>query len=139
MEGEKEGAVPEETVAVSGTSLDTAIIFTSNMQELAGFYQRGLQLGQYQSSPQHLGQMVGQVYLGFDQIEAADQGSRKAVTLWFTVDDLQSTFDRLVDMGAKVGYPPTAKPWGAVLACVYDPDGNLVGLAQRQTARGGSV
>jgi hypothetical protein len=29
-------------------------------------------------------------------------------------------------------YPPTRKPWGALLASLYDPDGNMVGLAQRQ-------
>jgi predicted enzyme related to lactoylglutathione lyase len=123
------------TTGVSGTSLDTAIIFTTKMQDLAEFYREGLGLGQYQSSPNHLGQTVGRVYFGFDQVEASEQGSRKAVTLWFTVDDLQATFDRLVRLGARVGYPPTTKPWGAVLACVYDLDGNLLGLAQRQEAQ----
>jgi predicted enzyme related to lactoylglutathione lyase len=55
------------------------------------------------------------------------------VTLWFTVDDIQATFDRLVALGARVRYPPSQKPWGGYLACVYDPDGNMLGLSQRQS------
>lgn len=115
-----------------GTQLETIIIFTGQMEKLASFYQEGLQLGPFESSPGHLGQQVGPVYLGFDQDDDAKVGSGGGPTLWFTVDDLQATFDRLAAMGAEVRYPPTEKPWGARLACVYDPDGNVLGLAQRQ-------
>ncbi len=118
--------------AVGGTSLDTAIIFTERMELLAAFYRDGLQLGSYQRSPQHMGQQVGSVYLGFDQVDSAEGDSRAGVTLWFTVDDVQAAYDRLVGLGAKVRYPPTHKPWGGFLACVFDPDGNMLGLSQRQ-------
>jgi uncharacterized glyoxalase superfamily protein PhnB len=115
----------------AGTSLDTVIIFTGRMEELASFYQRALELGPFEHSPRHMGQQVGSVYLGFDEVEQAKEASHTGVTLWFTVDNIESTFDRLVAMGAEVRYPPTKKPWGALLACVYDPDGNLLGLSQR--------
>ena len=117
-----------------GASLDTVIIFTEHMEELADFYRQAFQLGPFQSSPDHLGQQVGAVYFGFDQVKRLETGPDPAVTLWFAVDDLQTAFDRLVAMGAEVRYPPTSKPWGAFLAAVYDPDGNLLGLAQRQPA-----
>jgi uncharacterized glyoxalase superfamily protein PhnB len=114
-----------------GTSLDTAIIFTSRMEDLADFYQQALQLGPYQRSPGHMGQMVGPVYLGFDQ--AGGTGcDGLGVSLWFTVDDIHATFSRLVDLGAEVRYPPQEKPWGALLAAVHDLDGNVLGLAQRR-------
>jgi predicted enzyme related to lactoylglutathione lyase len=51
--------------------------------------------------------------------------------LWFEVEDLDATFNRFVAQGAKITYPPTKKPWGATLAAVFDPDGNVVGLTQR--------
>ena len=117
--------------AESGTWLETAIIFTERMEELAAFYQEALQLGSFELSPAHMGQQVGPTYLGFDQVDKVEGGPRIGVTLWFTVDDLQATFDRLVAMGAGVRYPPTQKPWGAFLASVHDPDGNVLGLAQR--------
>ncbi len=112
--------------------LETVIIFTECMEALAAFYRDALQLDAYQRSPQHMGQQVGPVYLGFDQVDSAEGSSRASVTLWFTVDDIQATYDRLLGLGARVRYPPTQKPWGGFLACVFDPDGNMLGLSQRQ-------
>jgi predicted enzyme related to lactoylglutathione lyase len=122
----------KEQEAVPGAALETVIIYTERMEELAGFYQEAFQLGTYEDSPRHMGQQVGPVYLGLDQIEEATGSERTGVTLWFTVDNLQVAFERLLAMGARVRYPPTCKPWGAFLAAVYDPDGNMIGLSQRQ-------
>lgn len=115
----------------TGAQLETIIIFTPHMEELARFYQQVFDLGEYNASPGHLGQQVGPIYLGFDQDDETTTAST-GVTLWFTVDDIQSTYDRLIELGARDRYAPTRKPWGAVLAAVYDPDGNMVGLSQRQ-------
>jgi predicted enzyme related to lactoylglutathione lyase len=100
------------------------------MEELARFYQQALELGEFNLSHDHMGLQVGPTYLGFDQVEEATSGA--GVTLWFTVDDIQATFQRLVDLGAEVRYSPTEKPWGGYLAAVYDPDGNMLGLSQRK-------
>lgn len=116
----------------TGTRLETVILFTEHLEKLASFYREALDLGPFEASPRHLGQQVGPVYLGFDQVEGVGKASEAGVTLWFTVADLPATFERVVAMGARVKSPPTKKPWGAVLASVYDPDGNLLGLAQRQ-------
>lgn len=118
----------------AGAELETVILFTEHLEELASFYQEALDLEPFNASPKHLGQQLGPVYFGFDKVEDAGQASEAGVTLWFTVDDLQTTFERVLAMGARVRYPPTQKPWGAVLASVYDPDGNLLGLAQRKSS-----
>ena len=112
-----------------GTTLETVIIFTTNMETLAQFYQAAFDLGEYNLSPGHIGMQVGPVYLGFDQVDG--EMGEGGVTLWFTVNDIRATFDRLVSMGAKVRYPPSQKPWGGFLAALYDPDGNIIGLSQR--------
>lgn len=115
------------------TTLDTVIIFTERMHALAEFYADVLCIGPFESSPGHLGTQVGAVYFGFDQVEAVGgETPRQGVTLWFEVDDLESAFQCAVEMGAEVRYPPTTKPWGAVLASVHDPDGNILGLSQRR-------
>lgn len=114
-----------------GAQLETVIIFTSQMEQLAQFYKEAFDLGEYGPSPGHLGQQVGPVYFGFDQVEELAVAS-PSITLWFTVDDIQATYQRLLALGARERYPPTEKPWGAVLAAVYDLDGNMVGLSQRQ-------
>jgi predicted enzyme related to lactoylglutathione lyase len=125
--------MPGSADSGSGATLDTVIIFTERMEALAAFYQEALNLGTYEQSPQHMGQRVGPVYLGFDQVDSLQADARASVTLWFTVDDLQATYERLVGMGARVRYPPTQKPWGGYLACVYDLDDNMLGLSQRES------
>ncbi len=116
-----------------GTALETVIIFTERMEELASFYQEALELGPFERSPNHVGCRVGPVYLGFDQVENAPSTGGSGVTLWFTVDDIENTFEKLLAMGAEARYPPTRKPWGGFLASVYDLDGNLIGVSQRES------
>jgi uncharacterized glyoxalase superfamily protein PhnB len=112
-------------------AVDTAMIFTTRMVELADFYRRAFELDEPQPhSDNHLGFQIGALYLGFDQVEEAQ--SSGAVSLWFRVDDVEATFNRMVEMGAEVRYSPVRKPWGDVLASVCDLDGNLVGLSQRR-------
>jgi predicted enzyme related to lactoylglutathione lyase len=116
---------------VDGAQFDTAIIFTTRMEEMAHFYEKALGIGPYEHSPQHMGCRIGDFYLGFDQVEEFDPGPG-GVSLWFSVENIDDTFTRLVEMGVKVRYPPTRKPWGATLAAVYDLDGNILGLSQRE-------
>ena len=52
------------------------------------------------------------------------------------VDDIEATFKRFEELDAGVKYPPTKKPWGAVLAALFDLDGNVFGLSQRGTNPG---
>ena len=114
-----------------GTTLDTVIIYTTRMKELADFYRQGLQLeAPTPYGDDHLGFQLPGVYLGFDLVDEARSLHQGAVSLWFRVDDIEETFQRLRAMGAKVRFPPTKKPWGDTLAAVLDPDGNIVGLAQ---------
>jgi hypothetical protein len=37
-------------------------------------------------------------------------------------------------LGARLRYAPLTKPWGDVLASLYDLDGNLIGLSQRKSS-----
>lgn len=116
----------------TSAQIDTVIIITQNMEGLADFYRRGLELQEPQAEgDDHLGFPIGEVYLGFDKAATASESYPGAVSIWFRVDDLQSTFNRFVSLGAQVKYPPTEKPWGDQLAAVFDLDGNVLGLAQR--------
>jgi predicted enzyme related to lactoylglutathione lyase len=112
--------------------LDTVIICTTRMRELAEFYKLGLQL--QEPKPQgdnHLGFQLQEIYLGFDKVDTDQLTHPGAVSLWFRVDAIEEAFERLKRLGAEVKYPPTKKPWGDILAAVFDPDGNVIGLAQR--------
>ncbi|MGD2248816.1 MAG: VOC family protein [Candidatus Methanofastidiosia archaeon] len=112
-------------------ALDTVIILTTRMEKLAEFYRTGLNLPPPQKyGDDHTGFQLSSVYIGFDQVEtAANPGP---VSLWFAVDDLEAVFKQFVEKGAKIKVFPVKKPWGDVLAAVFDPDGNVVGLVQRR-------
>jgi len=113
-------------------TVDTIIITSTDIEGLASFYQKGFDLPEpNRQGDDHLGFPMGGVYLGFDRAEQSPQEYPGAISLWFRVDDLAAAFDRFVEIGAGVKYPPTEKPWGDTLAALYDPDGNLFGLAQR--------
>jgi len=112
--------------------LDTIIICTTRMENLADFYRLGLQLqAPIPQGEDHSGFQLLDVYLGFDKINEDQIIHSGAISLWFRVDNLKETFERFKELNAKVKYPPTKKPWGDVLAAVLDPDGNIIGLAQR--------
>ena len=102
------------------------------MKELAEFYQHGLQLQNPKAQgDKHLGFRLPHVYLGFDEVDADPLPHPGAISLWFRVDNIERAFERFKDLGAEVKYPPAKKQWGDVLASVLDPDGNMIGLAQR--------
>jgi predicted enzyme related to lactoylglutathione lyase len=116
----------------TNATLDTVIILTVRMKELANFYQQGLDLKPPTShGDKHLGFHLPNAYIGFDKVDEHETMSPGPISIWFRVDDIEMTFNRFKEMGAKVKYPPTKKPWGDVLAAIYDQDGNTIGLAQR--------
>lgn len=118
----------------TGIMLHTVIIETPRMEELAEFYSQGLDLGPAApTGDNHLGFSLQNAYFGFDLVDEERHEYPGAISVWFEVDDLEATFQRFVALGATVKYPPTQKPWGATLSAVFDPDGNIVGLAQRGT------
>lgn len=111
--------------------LQTVIIQTRQMKVMAEFYARGLELGQASATGgDHLGFPLSNLYFGFDEVQEAPEPTG-VVSFWFEVDDIEATFKRFEESGARVRYPPNRKPWGAVLAALYDPDGNMFGISQR--------
>jgi predicted enzyme related to lactoylglutathione lyase len=115
----------------TNVKVHTVIIQTSQMQTMADFYRKGFGWDEPAATGgDHLGFQLLEIYFGFDLIESAPP-STGVVSLWFEVENLDQSFEKFKMLGAKVKYPPTAKPWGATLAALYDPDGNLFGLTQR--------
>lgn len=111
--------------------LNTVIIETTRMAELADFYRRAFGLDEPSATGgDHVGFALPNVYLGFDLVAEQRAESPGTVSLWFEVKNLDETFQHLVSIGARVKYGPTIKPWGAELAAVHDPDNNIIGLAQ---------
>ncbi len=113
------------------TTISSVILFTNNMIRLNKFYQKGLDLGEpTYKKENHIGYQLEENYFGFDEVAEVLEPTN-SVTVWFKVFDIWDTFDKLVTMGAKEKIPPTRKPWGTIIASVYDLDGNVLGLEQK--------
>lgn len=54
-----------------------------------------------------------------------------AVVYWH-VDDVTATFEKLLSMGAKEYEPPTERGEGFITASVVDPFGNILGIMYNQ-------
>ncbi len=114
-------------------TIHTVIIQTTRIKEMAAFYGQGLGLGEpVATGGDHLGFPLRNVYFGIDLVEQSPAATG-VISLWFEVEDIEATFNQLKESGAEVKYAPTKKPWGAVLAALYDLDGNIFGLTQRGT------
>ena len=112
------------------TRLDAVLFASPDRAALAGFYQQGFELEAPRwHGEDHLGLNLSNTYLGFDRIKEPALTSSSSVSIWFKVSDIEATFTRLVRLGAKIKYAPTKEESpGEILAMVYDPDGDVIGL-----------
>jgi predicted enzyme related to lactoylglutathione lyase len=110
--------------------LDAVLIASPHPEALAEFYQRGFKLQPpTHYSEDHLGLNLANSYLGFDRLKESTPHDQSTISIWFKVEDIQDTYERLLRSGAKVKYPPTKEESpGEILAMVFDPDGNQIGL-----------
>ena len=118
---------------LSASRLDAVLITSLDPETLAEFYQHGFELEPPKwHGEDHLGLNLSNTYLGFDRVKETAPSSSGSISIWFKVQDIEATFARLVRLGAKVKYAPTKEESpGEILAMVYDPDGNSVGLISK--------
>ena len=108
-------------------SIEAVLIETSRLDILKEFYRAGFDLDDPDTSDsEQVGFQIGDVYFGLERVEVLPSPSR-TMSLWFKVDDAQAMFDRLIELGATPKDPPSDQD-GEVIASVYDPDGNSIGL-----------
>ena len=68
-------------------TIDTIIINTSRMKELAEFYRNGFQLDHPNShADNHLGFQMQSVYFGFDKVDETPSNPLGPISVWFRVD-----------------------------------------------------
>jgi predicted enzyme related to lactoylglutathione lyase len=111
------------------TTLTAVLLESTKPEELAEFYRQGFQLAEaVWVGEDHLGFQLDNLYLGFDRVKV-NAGPSRRLSLWFDVAEIATTFARLVRLGATVEHVPTAdESPGEILARLFDPEGNHIGL-----------
>lgn len=106
-------------------------LMTKDVISLANFYKTlfGIENGSNDEIHQTLISEETQFTIYNDGLKESaggrDTGSPN-ITLAFTVEDIDSSYERLLKMGVEIIEGPTKRPWGAVNMSFYDPDGNII-------------
>ena len=112
-----------------------AVVFhSSDPERLSAFYARALGAGEAKRyGPAHLGIKLPHGYLGFERGERAHGG---CITIWFGVDNVEDAYPRWLELGGRpMSAPAREESAGEIIASLYDPDGNVVGLVCPATKR----
>lgn len=108
--------------------LGEVCLLTGDVNRLASFYRRLLELPEGDGSPVHQLLIQEEPMLAVYNDGQPHSADRSPVTLAFTVEDIDAAHEKLLSMNAVIVDPPTKRPWGATNMSFRDPDGNLVYL-----------
>ncbi len=107
--------------------VDAVLIETTRLSELQEFYVKGFELGEPATfESDQVGFQIGDVYFGLEMVDETSQPSR-SMSLWFKVEDARKVYERLISLGATSKDAP-AEVDDEIIAAVFDPDGNTIGL-----------
>jgi catechol-2,3-dioxygenase len=107
--------------------VEAVLIETTRLKELAEFYRNGFGFAEPDTlEADQVGFQIGEVYFGLEQVDEEVAASRR-MSLWFKVADARAVYERLLSLGATSKDIPESVD-DEVVAAVYDPDGNALGL-----------
>ena len=108
--------------------LRTAIYQVSDMVAATQWYSQLLGMEPYFNEPFYVGFNVGGFELGLQPEENPPASKPLSVATYWGVEDVESTFARLLSLGAVAYEQPTDVGSGIVVAAATDPWGNVVGI-----------
>jgi len=120
--------------------LSTVSFYAKNIDEAKKWYSEFLGIDPYFSVPGYIEFRIGDYQHEFGIIDGAyappgaTEKPSGAIVYWH-VDDLQATLNRLISLGASVYLPITDHSGGKekfVTASVVDPFGNILGIMKNQ-------
>lgn len=109
--------------------LRTAIYKVSDLQEAKKWYTSAFGKSPYFDEPFYVGFNIGGYELGLlpdDQSTGSEKPS-SMLTYW-GVDDIETDYKRLIELGGRQQEPPTNVGGDLMVASVYDPWGNPLGI-----------
>lgn len=115
-------------MTTSFLGLRTAIYRVSNLPEATAWYEDLLGLKPYFNEPFYVGFNVAGYELGLTPDDDISPEKQRSVETYWGVEDIQVEYDRLIDHGARPCEPPTNVGGGILVATVFDPWGNLLGI-----------
>jgi predicted enzyme related to lactoylglutathione lyase len=112
------------------------IIVSNDLERLRGFYTSLLGAEQIFRYPEegdafYVGLKVGDSELGISSDSGVSPGDPGRMLLSIEVPDVDALLPKVGDLGGTATSGANDMPWGARVAHIKDPDGNVVNLTQQ--------
>tara|TARA_R110002167_G_scaffold25714_22_gene89045 strand:- start:1130 stop:1495 length:366 start_codon:yes stop_codon:yes gene_type:complete len=108
--------------------LRTTIYKVGDLAKAKDWYAKAFKTTPYFDEPFYVGFNIGGYELGLQPEEQPTLDKAESVISYWGVENIESEFKRLLDLGAHVYENPTNVGGELMVASVKDPWGNLLGL-----------
>lgn len=105
-------------------------LLTNDVVRLADFYKKLLGADNQSSDAVHQTILAEETMLTVYNDGMVKANNNQNMCLAFTVEDLDSEYRKIKELGAEIISEPQRQPWGAYNMNFYDPDRNIVYLRQ---------
>lgn len=108
--------------------LRTVIYKVPDLDEAKSWYKLVLDKSPYFDESYYVGFDVGGYELGLLPVESSDEHTGTNIMVYWGVEDISKTYDRLLELGAKANDKPEDVGEGIMVGTVKDPWGNVLGI-----------
>jgi predicted enzyme related to lactoylglutathione lyase len=110
--------------------LRTVIYHAPDLAKAKAWYASILEMPPYFDQPFYVGFSVNGYELGLDPDPASTPGGKSGSVTYWGVSNAQSSFERLIKLGAKERSAVQDVGSGIKVATVFDPFGNIFGIIE---------
>jgi predicted enzyme related to lactoylglutathione lyase len=108
--------------------LRTTIYKVSDLQKAAEWYSNAFETSPYYNEPYYVGFNIKGYELGLQPEDTPTIDKVESVVSYWGVENIQATYDRLIELGAIENEKPYNVGGDLMTATVKDPFGNVIGL-----------
>ncbi len=108
--------------------LRTTIYKVADLKKAKEWYSKAFETEPYFDEPFYVGFNIGGFELGLQNEENPITDKTENVIVYWGVEDIENTYNRLIDIGATEKEKPYNVGGAIMTATVKDPFGNIIGL-----------
>lgn len=103
-------------------------LLTNDVIKLANFYKHLLGIDNNSNDDVHQTIIAEETMFTIYNDGTNKNNANQNICLAFTVEDIETEYKKLCDLGVEIIEGPTKRPWGAMNMSFYDPDRNVIYL-----------
>ncbi|MBK5213540.1 MAG: VOC family protein [Flavobacteriaceae bacterium] len=108
--------------------LRTVVYMVSDLAKAKEWYSKAFNAKSYYDTPYYVGFNIGGFELGLHPKEHSEGADTGCVLTYWGVENVQKSFESLIELGATKHEEPNNVGGDIILATVYDPWKNIIGI-----------